>query len=391
MAAGIYSTGTVSYLNGSSVVTGTGTAFVANVKAGYQLQGPNGTIYYVQAVNSDTSLTLTRPYQGASQTAQPFDIAPTGGVPLSLAERVQELIDEYADIALDAGQGLFQDGTLGAPGIGFKVDQDTGVRRPASNAIALTAGGVDQLDVRGGVASGAAVQSSATDITIGKLLKVDALGVGVNAAPVPSNNIDNIAAFGSYKLTTATINGSPALAGFPVSLGSVLFQHQQDAQNCVQDIVMQPSGDTITRIKDDGVWQPFSRGYNTRNLLGSVAMTNGIPTGSVFFRGANANGEYVRLADGTQFVYRTATVDLNTVDVQEFTHASSFTEVYSTTVSLTDLLGTQPVREDRFEAFAHMGKSASLLSVSLRGHSTYLTDEVITVKATTFGRWRSIT
>lgn len=36
------------------------------------------------------------------------------------------------------------------------------------------------------------------------------------------------------------------------------------------------------------------------DVLGTVAMTNGQPSGSLFERGSNANGRYVRMADGTQ-------------------------------------------------------------------------------------------
>lgn len=41
-------------------------------------------------------------------------------------------------------------------------------------------------------------------------------------------------------------------------------------------------------------------GYGPGNLLGSVSESGGIPTGAVIERGSNANGDYVRFADGTQ-------------------------------------------------------------------------------------------
>lgn len=43
---------------------------------------------------------------------------------------------------------------------------------------------------------------------------------------------------------------------------------------------------------------PFSYGRNS--ILGTVSQTAGVPTGSIIARGSNANGEYVRFADGTQ-------------------------------------------------------------------------------------------
>ncbi len=40
--------------------------------------------------------------------------------------------------------------------------------------------------------------------------------------------------------------------------------------------------------------------YGPGNLLGQVSETAGVPTGAVIERGANANGTYIRFADGTQ-------------------------------------------------------------------------------------------
>ena len=40
--------------------------------------------------------------------------------------------------------------------------------------------------------------------------------------------------------------------------------------------------------------------YGKDNVLGTVSQSAGVPTGAVIERGSNANGEYVRFADGTQ-------------------------------------------------------------------------------------------
>lgn len=44
-------------------------------------------------------------------------------------------------------------------------------------------------------------------------------------------------------------------------------------------------------------------GYSRGNILGSVAQSAGQPTGAVIERGATAEGEYLRLADGTQICW----------------------------------------------------------------------------------------
>ena len=53
-----------------------------------------------------------------------------------------------------------------------------------------------------------------------------------------------------------------------------------------------------------GPYNSFSQNaepiYNQRNILGAVSQSDGVPTGAIIERGSNANGEFVRYADGTQ-------------------------------------------------------------------------------------------
>lgn len=46
--------------------------------------------------------------------------------------------------------------------------------------------------------------------------------------------------------------------------------------------------------------------YKKANILGTVSQTAGVPTGAIIERGINANGEYVRWADGTMICRKTA-------------------------------------------------------------------------------------
>ena len=45
--------------------------------------------------------------------------------------------------------------------------------------------------------------------------------------------------------------------------------------------------------------------YHQGNVLGTVAQSGGVPTGAIVERGSNANGEYVKFADGTLICYHT--------------------------------------------------------------------------------------
>lgn len=66
--------------------------------------------------------------------------------------------------------------------------------------------------------------------------------------------------------------------------------------------------------------------YKRSNILGTVSQSGGVPTGAIIERGSNANGSYVRLADGTQecWTYMTAVVAPGEVKGFAFTNAVGF-------------------------------------------------------------------
>ena len=48
------------------------------------------------------------------------------------------------------------------------------------------------------------------------------------------------------------------------------------------------------------------------DIVGTVSQSGGVPTGAIIQRGSNANGEWVRYADGTQIcTYRNDNIDVN--------------------------------------------------------------------------------
>lgn len=72
--------------------------------------------------------------------------------------------------------------------------------------------------------------------------------------------------------------------------------------------------------------------YHRGNILGSVALSGGLPTGAVLESGSTANGSYLRLADGTQICWVTG-VDMGSIIAAG---AGTWAEPYRTApVSLT--------------------------------------------------------
>src|SRR5690606_15811578 len=52
---------------------------------------------------------------------------------------------------------------------------------------------------------------------------------------------------------------------------------------------------------------PASQAYRQGNILGTVSQSGGVPTGALIQTGSNANGSYVRYADGTQICWGAVT------------------------------------------------------------------------------------
>lgn len=69
-------------------------------------------------------------------------------------------------------------------------------------------------------------------------------------------------------------------------------------------------------------------GYCRGNLVGAVGLSSGVPTGAVLETGSNANGRYLRFADGTQICAQTLDLDVKVGDdVQvDWTFPAAFSE-----------------------------------------------------------------
>ncbi|HBO3317910.1 TPA: hypothetical protein ACKQHJ_000051 [Pseudomonas aeruginosa] len=173
-----YSTGTVAVTLNSPTVTGTGTAFSANVRVGDAFRGPDGRWYEVTNVASSAVISIKPNYQGSTASGQTYAVAPILGYDKDLSDRFNLIASQWG-------------ATL------------AGIKPWALSANAAAARG---------------------DLGLGSAAVREALG----------------------------------------SSGAL---------------------------------------YSRDSILGTVSQSSGVPTGAVIQRGSNANGEFVRIADGTQVCY----------------------------------------------------------------------------------------
>lgn len=93
-----YKSGTCSVTNGSPTVTGTGTAWVDNVRIGSDgFVGPDGLLYEISKVVSATEIILAVAYKGTTAASGRYAVAPIQGYTKELADKAAALIDQFSD------------------------------------------------------------------------------------------------------------------------------------------------------------------------------------------------------------------------------------------------------------------------------------------------------
>lgn len=90
-----YKSGTVSVALNSNAVIGTGTAFIANSRVGDAFRGPDGGWYEVTNVASDTAMSISPNYQGATTGAGSYALAPLQGYVKDSADALRTLVNTY--------------------------------------------------------------------------------------------------------------------------------------------------------------------------------------------------------------------------------------------------------------------------------------------------------
>jgi hypothetical protein len=90
-----YKSGTVSVTLNSSAVIGTGTAFIANSRVGDAFRGPDGGWYEVINIASDTAMSISPNYKGATTAAGAYALAPMQGYVKDSADALRGIVNAY--------------------------------------------------------------------------------------------------------------------------------------------------------------------------------------------------------------------------------------------------------------------------------------------------------
>jgi hypothetical protein len=126
--------------------------------------------------------------------------------------------------------------------------------------------------------------------------------------------------------------------------------------------------------------------YGKSNILGTVSQSSGVPTGAIIERGSNANGQFVKYADGTMictFDPGIGNFDWTIGNVRRFqSFAATFTDVPSVYVGFSS--SSIPQQWDRYQSFIIMAGSNSQWGYVVRGN---FTESVQTPIFGAIGKW----
>ena len=337
-----YRTGTASVTNGSATVQGSGTAWVANARIGEAFRLEGGPLYEIAAVVSDTQLTLASPYLGSTQAGQDYEVVPIKGFLKSAYDAFTAALAEIQSHLSGALAGRFQNGTVGAPSLSFINSTTMGLYRAAWDQIGFSTNGVRrvllgssamQVDVP---ITGSAVQSSLSDATSGKLLKVGAFGCGgeainiTGATPLAERDLGS----GIYMFVGSDTPGGPETSAYFYVLQVSKSSSGRRHLLCWRDgsSPAEPRIWTGSQAADGSiVWnRVLTREYS---VVGTLSEDGGVPTGAIIETGSNANGEYTKFADGTMICRFTVTSSATVEVTWTYPAAFSATPVVTAAVN----------------------------------------------------------
>lgn len=290
-----YRTGTVAVTLNSATVTGTGTSFSSNARVGDGFLGPDGRWYEVTNIASATVISITPNYLGATATGQSYSIAPLQGYVKQSADSLRTITNQY-------GTTL---GLLGTPTDTAGLRTNIGAAKSgANNDITSITGLTTALTVTQGGTGGTSASAARANLGVAA---IGEYGVGGVNYPPTATRLDSL----DKNSLIASTDGNPADwsangGGGTFPMGISLYRSALVGAQLAMSYGPRSGGKGVYwRSTNGSGFDTWDKLIGRADLLGTVSQTGGVPTGAVIERGSNANGNYVRFADGTQICWGT--------------------------------------------------------------------------------------
>lgn len=314
-----YKAGTVSVTQNSNAVIGAGTAFIANSRVGDAFRGPDGGWYEVTNIASDTALSISPNYQGATASAGAYALAPMQGYVKDSADTLRALVNQFGAqlAALTDSDGLPE-------GANNKYFTDARVRAVALMGFVTSDGApvVAGDTVLAGLGKLQAQVTARLPLAGGKM--TGAINDATPVAMVSAATVD----IGAAASNVITISGTTTITGFgAIAAGArrtVRFLSALVLTHNATSLIL-PAGANIAISANDtaefvslggGNWlclrynlangkalaKDFA--YDRSSILGTVSQSAGVPNGAIFEYNSNASGDYTKFADGRMICTR---------------------------------------------------------------------------------------
>lgn len=204
--------------------------------------------------------------------------------------------------------------------------------------------GVDKLEVNADGSIVALDPVSGVDTTAGRLLQVGDFGIGVNVPQtISGTDLDDLLVNGIYRGNNLTN------APHPVNYHTIVV-HSGDPGKLTQTAIGWSENRMWIRRGALGVWTDWALVYNQSNILGTVSESSGVPTGAIIETGSNANGTYIKFADGTlicRLRISTATQVVNNAVTNITGLYRSITKTWTLPATFIDTTGSAAVEMSR--------------------------------------------
>ena len=254
----------------------------------------------------------------------------------------------------------------------------------ATTSLAGAMSNADKTKLNGlGTAATSDVTTSATDTTAGRLLKVGDFGLG-SGIRLSSGSADDYTQSGLYFLVDQITN-KPVTGG-----GNLFVSRDQPASEIVSQIFVHRGGDRSIwyRNKDiSGVWGAWRQIYHSANILGTVSQSDGVPTGAIIQRGSNANGEFVKYADGTMWCF-VSTIEATFASTTALEASWTFPASFVSASTVIPSVLTSPLNGRRsFHVRADFNRITNSRITAHANPDTFSSGDTANFQVTAIGRW----
>lgn len=237
------------------------------------------------------------------------------GIVADAQEAAANASNSAAQASTKAGEALTSANSAGTERAAAQAAR-TGAE--AAQAAAAASAGTAAAAAGAAASSASAAANSLTDINTGLSSKASLSGANFTGhIEVPPDATGNQVPRASQVAKLGTANSFSGLQAAEttgaVGLASVTPSHQFEARNmgvgaaamrlhrnALYALFFGLDTDNQLAIGGGSMGALRRRIYHEGNILGVAAQASGVPTGALLEYGANANGEYLRFADGTQ-------------------------------------------------------------------------------------------